>query len=103
MATINREFRFLNVFEPIALGPYVIRVDSLAQHVERFKRLLSSRLEKTAADNARLVESYRYLGYYYLLQNDKDTFTSYMNKILEIDPENEMAKNALGALSGGAK
>ena len=70
---------------------------------EKVVATIEPREEKTAADNARLVESYRYLGYYYLLQNDKDTFTSYMNKILEIDPENEMAKNALGALSGGAK
>ena len=70
---------------------------------EKVVATIEPREEKTAADNARLVESYRYLGYYHLLQNDKDTFTSYMNKILEIDPENEMAKNALGALSGGAK
>ena len=70
---------------------------------EKVVATIEPREEKTASDNARLVESYRYLGYYYLLQNDKDTFTSYMNKILEIDPENEMAKNALGALSGGAK
>lgn len=47
-------------------------------------------------DNTRLVEAYRYLGYYYLLQDDKATADGYWNKILEIDPENETAKQALG-------
>ena len=51
-------------------------------------------------DNARLVECYRYLGYYYLLQMEKDpaakeTSTSFWNKILAIDPNNEIAKQAL--------
>jgi len=41
------------------------------------------------------IECYRYLGYYYLIKNDKTTSKSYWNKILELDPNNETAIQAL--------
>ncbi|MBF1577329.1 MAG: hypothetical protein HXO17_11215, partial [Prevotella shahii] len=43
-----------------------------------------------------LTEAYRYLGYYYLVKNDKAMADGYWKKVLEIDPENETAKQALG-------
>ncbi len=43
-----------------------------------------------------LIEPYSYLGYYYYLKNDKAQSNSYWNKILEIDPTNATAKQALG-------
>ena len=50
-------------------------------------------------DNARdvkpLIECYRYLGYYYYLKNDVLTSKQYWNNILELDPKNETAINAL--------
>ncbi len=69
-------------------------------YYEKVVSMIEPRAEKTASDNARLVECYRYLGYYYLLQMEKDpaakeTSTSFWNKILAIDPENEIAKQAL--------
>lgn len=42
-----------------------------------------------------MVESYSYLGYYYLLQSEYETSKEYWNKILAIDPENAVAKRAL--------
>ena len=42
-----------------------------------------------------LVESYSYLGYYYLLQSQYETSVEFWNKILAIDPENATAKKAL--------
>lgn len=72
--------------------------DGLAKpHYEKLAEIISPRAEKSSADKARLVECYRYLGYYSLLQNDKATADTYWNKILEIDPENETAKQALEA------
>lgn len=72
--------------------------DGLAKpHYEKLAELIAPRAEKSNADKARLVECYRYLGYYSLLQNDKDTADTYWTKILEIDPENEIAKQALEA------
>lgn len=64
-------------------------------YYEKVMGMIEPRAEKSASDNARLVECYRYLGYYYLLKEDKATSTSYWNKILAIDPENEIAKQAL--------
>ncbi len=45
-----------------------------------------------------LVEPYSYLAYYYLQQDDKENSILYWNKILEIDPENATAKQAVEAL-----
>ena len=51
------------------------------------------------SDNQRLIEAYRYLGSYYLLvNNDKANSIINLQKVLEIDPENEPVKIALEAL-----
>ena len=56
---------------------------------------LAANTNRDNTDNIRLVEAYRYLGYYYLVKNDKENADIYWNKVLEIDPENETAKQAL--------
>ncbi len=65
-------------------------------HYEKLVEIILAKDTKEAKDNERLIESYRYLGYYYLLKDDKQNSDIYWNKILEIDPENQMAKQALG-------
>ncbi len=71
--------------------------DGLAKpYYEKLVEIISARPERDKTDMTRLLEAYRYLGYYYLLQNDKETSDSYWNKILEIDPEDANAKLALG-------
>ncbi len=67
-------------------------------HYEKLAELiLAHEGERSKTDNNRLVEAYRYLGaYHWLTLNDKETGDIYWNKILEIDPENAMAKQALG-------
>lgn len=66
-------------------------------HYEKLVEILTNKAEKDDRTNERLVESYRYLGYYYLLQDNKTEADKYWNKVLEIDPDNETAKQALGA------
>ena len=46
-----------------------------------------------------LIECYRYLGFYYLVQVDYPMSKEYWNKILAIDPENELAKRALEGIA----
>ena len=65
-------------------------------HYEKLIELINAKPTKDETDNERLIESYRYMGYYFLLQKDKANSVMYWNKILEIDPENAMAKQALG-------
>lgn len=62
---------------------------------EALANSLSANTNRDNVDNTRLVEAYRYLGYYYLLQNKKALANSYWKKVLEIDPQNETAKQAL--------
>ncbi len=45
-----------------------------------------------------LIEPYSYLAYYYLLQEDTENSKLYWGKILEIDPENATAKQAMEAM-----
>jgi len=42
-----------------------------------------------------LIVCYRYLGYYYYLKEDKANSIIYWNKVLELDPNNAMAKQVL--------
>ena len=42
-----------------------------------------------------LSECYLYLGYYYYLKQDTDSSRLYWNKLLEIDPANKTASEAL--------
>lgn len=63
---------------------------------EKLAGLIEPKATKDNADKARLVECYRYLGYFSLMQNDKATADTFWKKILEIDPENDIAKKALG-------
>lgn len=72
--------------------------DGLAKpHYEKIITLVNEKEEKEANDNARLIEAYRYLGYYYLVIKDDETNgKAYWQKILDLDPDNMQAKQALG-------
>lgn len=57
-------------------------------------------------NNKELIESYRYLAYYYYLQSiegaktqaDKDNVKKYCTSLLELDPENSVGKQLLDAV-----
>lgn len=71
--------------------------DGLAKpHYEKLADIILAKTEKDDKDNERLVEAYRYLGYFYLLQDNKTESDAYWKKILELDPNNATAKQALG-------
>ena len=64
----------------------------------RADQLIGSKDNKDATDKARLTESYRYLiSYYFVIQDNKDTAKQYAQKLLEIDPDNEIAKQVMEA------
>lgn len=66
-------------------------------HYEKLVEIINGHAEKGERDDARLLEAYRYLGaYYYITLNDANAAKPYWEKILEIDPENATAKQALG-------
>lgn len=59
-------------------------------------------LEKNSGKNVRLlVECYSYLGYYYYLKKEIPQSQEYWNKILDIDPQNEIAQKALTGIREG--
>ena len=45
-----------------------------------------------------LMECYRYLGYYYLLKKNKTNSIYYWQQVLQLDPENSIAKRAMDFL-----
>lgn len=54
-------------------------------------------LEKTNSAERRkeIIEAYQYLGYYYYLKEDKTNSLIYFNKIIAIDPNNNVALEAI--------
>jgi tetratricopeptide (TPR) repeat protein len=60
-------------------------------------------LEKAAYDDVKyskdILEAYYYLGYYYLVNKQYCESLDYWDKMLGIDPSNEMAKNAINAIN----
>ncbi len=50
-----------------------------------------------------LIECYRYLGYYHYIKEELDQSKEYWNKILAIDPTNEVALKALEGMKGSKK
>ncbi|MBR4920933.1 MAG: hypothetical protein IKZ62_06430 [Prevotella sp.] len=65
-------------------------------YYQKLADVIGPKAEKDNTDKARLNESYRYLIAYYLIQkDDKTTATSYAQKLIQIDPESEIAKQVL--------
>ena len=65
-------------------------------YYEKLDQLIGGKENKDATDKARLTESYRYLiSYYFVIQDDKENAKQYAQKLLEIDPENEIAKQVM--------
>ena len=66
-------------------------------HYERLEQLIAQKADLDATDRARIIECYRYLiSYYYVLKDDKATAESYAQKLIAIDPDNDIAKQVLG-------
>lgn len=64
---------------------------------EKLVEVIGPKTELDNTDKARLKESYHYLiSYYFIQKNDKETAQQYAQKMLVIDPENEIAKQVLG-------
>ena len=67
-------------------------------YYEKLIDLIAPRADKDATERARLIESYRYMiAYYFIVQDNKATAKNYAQKLIEIDPENEIAKQVLDA------
>lgn len=65
-------------------------------HYEKLVELLGTKADRDNTDKVRLVEAYRYLISYYLInKDDKETAKQFAAKLQEVDPENETAKQVL--------
>ncbi|MBR3079537.1 MAG: hypothetical protein IKH01_06960 [Prevotella sp.] len=65
-------------------------------YYEKLVELIGPKAELDNTDKARLKESYHYLiSYYFIQKNDKETAKQYAQKMLVIDPENDIAKQVL--------
>jgi predicted Zn-dependent protease len=75
-------------------------------HYEALLTLILSKENPTKAYRRELLETYQYLSYYYYLQfdgqgkdDDKAQVIAYSNKILELNPDNAIAKQLIDALT----
>lgn len=65
---------------------------------EKLQSIIEPKANKDRTDNARLIEAYRYMiSYYFVVKDNKAKATEYANKLIQIDPNNEIAKQVLDA------
>ena len=66
-------------------------------YYDKLIELIAPKAEKDASDKARLVEAYRYnIAYFFIVKDDKAQAKEIANKLIAIDPDNEIAKQILG-------
>lgn len=65
---------------------------------EKFIQLAETDTANAAKLKTGLLESYRYMGYYYFLNKDIPKSKSYWNKVLALDPNDKQAKDVLKQL-----
>ena len=102
-------FNIINTAKPDYIPAYQYRARANAGlDPESTKGLAKPYYEKyltmAAADPTKyqsgIVEANGYLGYYNLKQNDKAAATTYYQKVLELDPTNQDAINAMKIIKG---
>lgn len=64
-------------------------------HYEKYISLITADSTLVTKNKAGLIESYKYLGYYYFLQKDMSQSKDIWKKILELDPADKQAKDVL--------
>lgn len=77
-----------------ALNPDV-KEGEAKPYYEKYAQLLESRTERSSAENSTLAEAYNYLSVYYIQNDNVSTAKEYANKLLEIQPENDTAKQII--------
>lgn len=68
-----------------------------------YEKALELMLPQKDERKMEIIEAYRYLGYYYYVKNDVVQAKSIFNKILEIDPTNEMALKFISSIDAPKK
>jgi hypothetical protein len=63
---------------------------------EQLINIVEGHTTKGSNDDAYLKAAYYYLGAYYYTQGNKTDGNIYWKKLLDVDPENTTAKEALG-------
>jgi len=63
-----------------------------------YEKALLILVQDTAKHKKEISEAYSYLGFYYYLKEDKPTSIDYWKKLLQLDPANAKAAEALNAL-----
>ena len=67
-------------------------------YYQKLIELIEPRAEKDATERARIIESYRYMiAYNFIVKEDKQAAKGYAEKLIAIDPENDIAKQVLDA------
>lgn len=67
-------------------------------YYEKLIELIEPRAEKDATERARIIESYRYMiAYHFIVKEDKEQAKAFAEKLIQIDPENQIATQVLEA------
>lgn len=67
-------------------------------YYEQVINLLEAKEDRSSSETNDLIEGYRYMAYYSYLKDNKEECVKYCEKILSIDPENQVAQQLLEAM-----
>jgi tetratricopeptide (TPR) repeat protein len=68
-------------------------------YYQKLIELIEPRAEKDATERARIIESYRYMiAYYFIVKEDKEQAKNFAEKLIAIDPTNEIATQVLSTM-----
>ncbi len=68
-----------------------------------YEKALEILIKEPEKNKPQLTEIYSYFGFYYYMKEDKATSIEYWKKLLEIDPENAKAQEAITSLEKNGK
>jgi len=64
-----------------------------------YEKFLTVSNTDTSKFKKEVIEAYKYLGYYYFLKNDKQQSLEYWRKVLDLDPADEQAEDAIKGIT----
>ena len=68
-------------------------------YYDKVRELIEANPSNDGSDSSKLIEAYRYSGYYYFVQKDYATSKTLFEKVLTLDPNNEQVKQALEGIN----
>ena len=94
--TANADFALANRLQIAYVLDPDFKTGRCVPIAEQLVAVVTAKGEADDASTARLLNAYRFLAFHYTINKNRKRSRMYWQKVLELDPDNETAKNVLG-------